>query len=127
MKMNTAGLIENNTTVIKTKQGLFISGTRITLYDIMDYIKDGWPPHLIQKWFDLSEKQIKDVMEYINNYEEEVETEYQFVLKKTEEIKKYWEERNQERFDQIAKKPPRPGNEKIREKLQAWKVKLEKV
>jgi len=37
-------------TVVRTERGLSIAGTRITLYDVMDYITAGWPPRLIQHW-----------------------------------------------------------------------------
>ena len=32
-------------TVVRTPGGLFIAGTRITLYDVMDYLAADWPPH----------------------------------------------------------------------------------
>jgi len=48
--------INGQTTVIRNSLGLAIAGTRITLYDIMDYLQEGWPPKLIQHWFDLTDK-----------------------------------------------------------------------
>jgi hypothetical protein len=36
-------------TIIRTERGLTISGTRITLYDVMDYIKAQYPPKFIEK------------------------------------------------------------------------------
>ena len=45
-------------TIVRTSRGLSIAGTRITLYQVMDYVKAGWPSELIQHWLDLSEKQI---------------------------------------------------------------------
>lgn len=36
-------------TVIRTGRGLTIAGTRITLYTIVDYLNDKWPPDLIQE------------------------------------------------------------------------------
>jgi hypothetical protein len=44
----------------------------------MDYIKAGWPPKLIQDWFDLSDKQIADVLAYIEAHRDEVEVDYHF-------------------------------------------------
>ncbi len=74
-------------TVIRNSRGLSIAGTRITLYDIMDYVTQDWPPKLIQHWFDLSDKQIAEVMDYIENNRPEVEAEYQQVLEHAEEVK----------------------------------------
>jgi hypothetical protein len=43
-------------TVIRTSRGLSIAGRRLTLYSIMDYLQDGWPPHLIRDEFNLTDK-----------------------------------------------------------------------
>jgi len=111
-------------TIVRTSRGLSIAGTRITLYQVMDYVKAGWPPELIQHWLDLSEKQIIDTMDYIATHRSEVETEYDMVLQQAEESRQYWEARNRERFATLATTTPKPGQEAIRAKLQAWKAKL---
>ena len=115
----------SQTTVVRNSLGLAIVGTRITLYDIMDYLTNDWPPKLIQHWLNLSDKQMADVMAYIENNRAEVEAEYQQVLKQAEEIRQYWEERNRERFAQIAAMPRKPGQEKLWAKLDALKARLE--
>jgi uncharacterized protein (DUF433 family) len=112
------------TTVVRTERGLSIAGTRITLYNIMDYIKAGWPPKLIRDRLNLTDKQITDVMDYIKAHQEQVEAEYQLVLQQAEEIRQYWQDRNRERFAEIAAMPPKPGQEEIQAKLQAWKARL---
>ena len=40
------------------------------------------------------------------------------------EIRQYWEERNREKFAKIAAMPPKPGQEALRAKLQAWKARI---
>jgi uncharacterized protein (DUF433 family) len=115
----------SSTTVVRNSLGLAIAGTRITLYDIMDYLTNDWPPKLIQQWFNLTDKQMADVMEYIENNRAEVEAEYQQVLDQAEEIRQYWEERNRERFAQIAAMPRKPGQEQLWAKLDALKARLE--
>ncbi len=111
-------------TVTRTSRGLSIAGTRITLYSIMDYLKEGWPPHLIRDEFNLTDAQITDVMAYIERYTEEVESEYQTVLQQAEESRQYWEGKNQDRQKKIAGGPPKPGQEAIRAKIQEAKAKL---
>lgn len=111
-------------TVVRTSRGLSVAGTRITLYDIMDYLTEAWPPPLIQYWFNLTDKQIADVMAYIQNNRAEVETEYQQVLREAEEIRQYWEERNREHFAKIAQLPRKPGQEHLWAKLEAQKARL---
>ena len=81
-------------TVVRTSRELSIAGTRLTLDHIMDYLKAGWPPHLIQQWLDLTDEQIADVMDYINTHHDEVEAEYQQVLQLAEESHRYWAEHN---------------------------------
>jgi len=39
-----------NNHVVRNNFGLAIAGTRITIYDIMDYLKQERPQHLIQDW-----------------------------------------------------------------------------
>ena len=112
-------------TVVRTPGGLFIAGTRITLYDVMDYLAADWPPHLIRQWLNLTEQQIADVLQYISAHRTELEAEYQQVLQQTEDIRQYWDVRNREQLAHIAAKPPTPGQEAARAKLQAWKAKLE--
>lgn len=117
---------EKNTTqniVVRTSRGLTIAGTRITLYTIMDHLKDEWPPHLIQDWFNLTNQQIQGVIDYIEAHQEEVEAEYQQVLKEAEETEQYWREYNREHLAKVAAMPPKPGEEKIRAKLKARRMK----
>lgn len=110
--------------VVRTSRGLTIAGTRITLYTIMDHLKDEWPPHLIQNWFNLTDQQIQGALDYIEVHQEEVETEYQQVLANADEIRQYWEEHNRERFATIAALPPPPGKEVAWAKLQQKKAGL---
>ena len=111
-------------TVIRTSRGLSIAGRRLTLYSLMDYLQAGWPPHLIRDEFNLTDKQMIDVMEYIETHREEVEKEYQAVLQEADKNRQYWEARNRERQEHIAHTPPKPGQEEIRAKLQAAKARL---
>lgn len=113
-----------HSSVVRTERGLSIAGTRITLYDVMDYLKADWPPSLIRQWLDLSEQQMADVMMYIEQHRADVEAEYQQVLAYAAEVKRYWEERNRERVARIAMSPPPPGKEAIWAKLQAKKAQL---
>ena len=114
--------ITHPTVVIRTGQGLTIAGTRITLYTIMDHLKAEWPPHLIRDWFNLSDRQIQGVLDYIKTHPQQVEDEYQQVLQKAEETEQYWREYNREHFAKVASMPHPPGQEKIRAKLKARKM-----
>ncbi|NKQ37851.1 MAG: DUF433 domain-containing protein [Chloroflexi bacterium] len=110
--------------IVRTSRGLTIADTRITLYTIIEYLKNKWPPHLIQDWLNLTDQQIQGALEYIETHPEEVEAEYRQVLADAAEIRQYWEERNRERFAKIASLPPPPGKELAWAKLQEKKATL---
>jgi uncharacterized protein (DUF433 family) len=110
--------------ITRADHGLTISGTRITIYDVMDHLKAGWPPNLIRQWLPLTEAQLNAALSYIAANTADVEAEYQTVLKETQERQEYWAERNRDRLAQIAQLPPKPGQEEIYTKLAAWKAKL---
>jgi uncharacterized protein (DUF433 family) len=111
--------------IIRTERGLTIAGTRITLYDVMDYVSAQYPPKFIRAMLSLTDEQVTAALSYIKAHRAEVEAEYQTILQEAEELRQYWEEQNRELFARIAAKPPKPGTEAIRAKLQAAKAKLE--
>lgn len=111
--------------VVRTSRGLTIAGTRITLYSIMDYVKQDWPPKLIKDLFDLTDEQISGVLAYIDANREQVEAEYQIVLQKAEEKRRYWTEHNREHLEKVAAVPHKPEHEEIWKKLKARQAKLE--
>ncbi len=113
------------TAIIRTERGLSIAGTRITIYDIMDYVTAQYPPKFIRGLFDLTEEQINAALAYIEANRDTVEVEYQMVLKEAEELRLYYEEKNRDLIARIAAMPPRPGTEAVWEKLRAAKAKRE--
>ena len=111
------------TSIIRTERGLTISGTRITLYDVMDYVIDQYPPKFIQGLFNLTDEQINAALHYIEVNRADVEAEYQTVLNETEKLRQYYEAQNRELIARLATKSPKPGMEAAWEKLQAQKAK----
>ncbi|PHM06493.1 DUF433 domain-containing protein [Nostoc sp. 'Peltigera malacea cyanobiont' DB3992] len=111
-------------TIARTERGLTIAGTRITLYDVMDYVTEQYPPKFIRAMLNLTDEQINDALSYIETHRQEVEAEYQLVLKEAEELRQYYEEQNRELVEKIAKMPPPPGREAAWEKLQSQKARL---
>jgi len=109
--------VQEQEMIIRTERGLSISGTRITIYDVMYYLKAEYPRKFIRDAFMLTDEQIDGALSYIKTNAIAVEEEYQEILREAEEIRQYWEERNREHFARIAAKPPRPGNEAARIKI----------
>ena len=113
---------DKQATIIRTPRGLTISGTRLTLYDVMDFLKAEYSPKLIRNRFNLTDDQINAAMSYIEANRDRLETEYQQVLQTRDEIRSYWEERSRERFDRIAMMPHKPGQEALWAKLEEQKA-----
>jgi uncharacterized protein (DUF433 family) len=111
--------------IIRTERGLTIAGTRITLYDVMDYLVEQYPPKFIAAMLDLTAEQVSTALSYIEQHRVEVEVEYQLVLKEAEELRQYYEVKNRDLIARIAAQPPKPGTEAIWEKLRARSAKSE--
>jgi uncharacterized protein (DUF433 family) len=110
--------------IVRTERGLTIAGTRITIYDVMDYVTEHYPSKFIRAMLSLTEEQVAAALSYIDAHRAEVEAEYNLVVKEAEELRQYYEEQNRELIARIAAKPPKPGTEAIRAKLKAEKAKL---
>ncbi len=108
-------------TVVRTHRGLSIAGTRITLYQIMDYVNAKHSPNVIRDHFRLTVKQTEDALTYIEQHRDEMDVEYQRVLKHAEANRQYWQQRNAQRFADIASRPRKPEHQAIWEKLDALK------
>ncbi|GAB4196939.1 MAG: hypothetical protein Fur006_44890 [Coleofasciculaceae cyanobacterium] len=109
-------------TIIRTERGLTITGTRTSLYDVIDLLKAHYPPKLIRDTFNLTDAQINAALSYIEANQVQIEAEYQEVLQTREEIRQYWEDRNRERLARIAAMPRKPGKEAIWAKLEEQKA-----
>jgi len=119
---------ENNTsngTVVRTSRGLTVGGTRLTIYLLMDSIKAGRSDEEIVQWYPITAQQLADVHRYIDEHRAEVEAEYEQVLRNAEEHRRYWEERNRERFEQIEAAPKTPQQLAIRQRLAELRAKCE--
>lgn len=109
--------------IIRTERGLTIAGTRTSLYDVIDLLKADYPAKLIRDTFNLTDAQVEAALLYIKANSVEVESEYQEVLQTREEIRQYWEDRNRDRFAQIAATPHKPEQAAFWAKLEEQRAK----
>jgi uncharacterized protein (DUF433 family) len=123
--MSMTSTANQQSLIIRTERGLAIAGTRITLYDVMDYVIEQYPAKFIRAMLSLTDEQVNAALSYIAAHWAEIEAEYQLVLQETENLRQYYQEQNRDLIAQIAAKPPRPGTEAIRAKLRAERAKLE--
>jgi uncharacterized protein (DUF433 family) len=112
---------EQSVTITRTERGLAIVGTRITVYDILDYLHADYPLHFIRDSLGLTDAQMTGALNYIHEHQDSVNAEYEEILKESEEIRHYWEHHNRDRFAEIANQEP-IGYEAVRAKLQARKA-----
>ena len=66
--------------IIDRGRGPEIEGTRITVYDVMDYLAEGWRYDQIAGLFRLPSDDIQAAIDYIETHKEEVVTAYQKIL-----------------------------------------------
>ena len=66
--------------IINRGRGPEIAGTRITVYDIMDYLEEGWLPITIASWFRISSSQVQAAIDYIEQNKAEVSQAYKDIL-----------------------------------------------
>jgi uncharacterized protein (DUF433 family) len=69
--------------IIDRGRGPEIAGTRITVYDILDYAKHNWHRDRIAVWLRLSSAQVAAALEYIELHKDEVLAEYEKILERS--------------------------------------------
>jgi len=63
--------------IIKSGRGPEIAGTRITVYDVLEYHNSGWHRDLIADTLELSSAQVEAAIRYIEDHREEVMAAYE--------------------------------------------------
>lgn len=66
--------------IIDRGRGPEIAGTRITVYDVLDYHRLGWHRDRIATTLDLSSLQVEAAVRYIEEHRDEVMADYQQML-----------------------------------------------
>jgi hypothetical protein len=96
--------------VRRQDRGLCVKGSRMTLYFIMDFLKEGWPPHLLRDQLLLTEEQMQNVIDYIAANGEAFEAEYAKVVQHCAERERYWRARQEALQKRLAERPGPPPN-----------------
>ena len=73
--------------IINRGRGPEIAGTRITVYDIIDYWQTGWHHTAIAAQFRLSSAQVLAAIRYIEEHKEDVMAAYQRILERSASYK----------------------------------------
>jgi uncharacterized protein (DUF433 family) len=68
--------------IIDRGRGPEIEGTRITVYDVLDYYKHGWDRDMIADLFDLDSDEVDLAIRYIDEHQDEVMPVYEKMLER---------------------------------------------
>ncbi|HKS69571.1 MAG TPA: DUF433 domain-containing protein [Ktedonobacterales bacterium] len=101
----------------RSDKGLTISGTRVTLYALLDYLHAGRSHEQICEWLGLTDAQLRVALDYIAMHREAVEAEYAEVLRQADERRRYWEGRLREHLARTPPAPPSPEKTALYAKL----------
>jgi uncharacterized protein (DUF433 family) len=80
------------TRIIDRGRGPEIEGTRVTVYRVMDYLREGSSAQRIAEELDLSSEQVQLAIDYIAAHREEVEVEYEKILRRVSQGNPAWVE-----------------------------------
>jgi len=72
--------------IIERGRGPEIEGTRITVYDVMDYLQEGWRYDQIAGLFRLLPDDIQAAIQYIEVHYAEVMADYQQILARHSQV-----------------------------------------
>jgi uncharacterized protein (DUF433 family) len=72
--------------IIDRGRGPEIEGTRITVYDVMDYLQEGWRYDQIAGLFRLPPDDVQAAIEYIEAHKKEVMADYQQILARHSQV-----------------------------------------
>jgi uncharacterized protein (DUF433 family) len=91
--------------IIDRGRGPELEGTRVTVSRVMDYVRAGDPPSQIAEELDLSDEQVRAALEYINAHRDEVEAEYDAILKRVGQPNPDWVEAGSaETWDELRRR-----------------------
>jgi uncharacterized protein (DUF433 family) len=106
--------------IVETPRGPSIAGTRITVYSVMDYLKANRSWEHILQFLHVTPEQLDAAIEYIEQHWEEVERDYQSILRRSQELRGHYEKV----FREHSPYPPdMPWEEKRKLLIQKLQVK----
>lgn len=94
--------------VIETQDGLMISESRVSLYDVMELYKEGDSIYEISDTFNLTPLQVQTAIDYIEAHRATLELQLVKAIQLREEREQYYRTIQKEIWDKIAKEPMTP-------------------
>jgi hypothetical protein len=91
-----------------------IKNTRVTLFDLMDHLKEGLPPHFVAHWYHLTSEEMDEVMQFLKAHEAEIERSYAAANARAAAQRRYWEARNCHVLTSDMSQLPLPSHADVR-------------
>ena len=101
----------NNAVVTGTIKWPTIKNKRLTLFDLMDQLKQGLSPHFVADWYQLTGEEMNEVLRFLKEHEAEIEQSYAEANAYADEQRKFWTEQNRHLTERdISQFPPPPDS-----------------
>jgi uncharacterized protein (DUF433 family) len=78
--------------IIDRGRGPELEGTRVTVYRIMDFVRNGSPPEEIARELELTGDQVSIALDHISAHRDEVEAAYEQILRRVSGPNPEWVE-----------------------------------
>ena len=102
--------VHNSPIVTGTIEWPTIKNTRVMLFDLMDHLKQGLPPHFVAHWYHLTSEEIDEVMQFLKAHEAEIERSYIAANARAAAQRRYWEARNRHVLTSDVSQLPLPSH-----------------
>lgn len=76
--------------IINRGRGPEIEGTRVTVYRVLDFVREGIAPESISHELDLTKEQVALALDYIATHQAEVDAEYELILHRVNQPNPAW-------------------------------------
>ena len=119
--MNTA-TAHRTELIVETPRGPSVAGTRITVYDVMDYIKDNCSREYTLQFLHITPAELDAAYVYIERHKDAVEQEYERILLREEAARQESERIYRERSPYPPDMPWEEKSKLLKEKLAAMKA-----
>jgi hypothetical protein len=81
----------------------------VTLFDLMDHLKQGLPPHFLARWHHLTSEEMDEVMQFLKAHEAEIEQSYAAANARAAAQWRYGEARNRHVLTSDVSQLPLPS------------------
>ncbi len=91
--------------IIDRGRGPELEGTRVTVYRVMDFVRLGDPPDRIAEELELTGEQVRAALDYIDSHREQVEADYEAILRRVSQPNPDWVEAGSARsWDELRRR-----------------------